>query len=63
MTKVGEEMVIGFAYEELSEDEMMDVDGGIAASLGTIVAASTLACGVGVGIGLIGVTVWYYATQ
>ncbi|WP_157265709.1 hypothetical protein [Paenibacillus sp. FJAT-27812] len=55
-----DEMVIGFAYEELSEDEMMEADGGAWATVATI---TTLPCSVGAGIGVIGVTIWWTITK
>lgn len=56
MTK---ENICGKAFEELTNDEMMEVEGGIASSLSPIVSATTLPCGIGASISCIGVSIYY----
>ena len=53
------EMVCGAAFEDLSHDEMMIHDGGIFASLGAVVAATTLPCLGGAAVTAISVSVSY----
>lgn len=56
--------VLGCAFEDLTDQEMMDVDGGTAEiSAATLASASSLPCGVGVSISTIVVTVSWIATH
>lgn len=49
--------LVGSAFEELTEEEMMDVDGGVAW------VATTLPCGVAASVGAVGVSIWWYTTH
>lgn len=68
MTEKNKEMVCGSAFEDLSEEEMMDVDGGTAGGgvvegVVSIATVTTLPCGVGASIGCAGVGIWWYTTH
>jgi len=56
---MNKENICGKAFEELTNDEMMEVEGGIATSLSSIVNVTTLPCGIGASISCIGVSVYY----
>lgn len=52
MTKT---MICGQAFEELTNDEMQDIDGGWT----TVFTCTTLPCGVGASISTIAVSIYY----
>ena len=50
---MNKEFVCGKAFEDLTNDEMMEVEGGIASSLSPIINVTTLPCGIGASISCI----------
>lgn len=53
------EMICGSAFEELSNEEMQQYNGGIFQSLSPMIAATTLPCGVGASASCVAVSVYY----
>ena len=60
---MNKEFICGKAFEDLTNDEMMEYEGGIATSLSPIVAATSLPCGIGASISCIGVSIYYTVTD
>lgn len=57
------EMVCGLAFEDLTDDEMMEVDGGSAETATTLLTTSSLPCTIGASIATIGVSIWWFTRK
>tara|TARA_Y100000588_G_scaffold383795_1_gene473854 strand:- start:790 stop:975 length:186 start_codon:yes stop_codon:yes gene_type:complete len=55
--------ILGDSFEELTSEEMMDVDGGTGEVTTVLSAASTLPCSIGASISLISVGVTWIVTH
>jgi len=56
---MSKELICGKAFEELSKDEMIEVEGGATSVLSPIIAATTLPCGIGASVSAVGVSIYY----